>query len=197
MTKSFTTNPMWNFNPNFGATWDPLEMASTVIRGGLQLAYDEANFYTTNRNHQNPPFATNVSFPTSPALSVSASHGWWAAQATAAKPRLGGTDQSPSRKPLCQLPPRPSSRRRASGLRSTPRTRWPIHSNGHSAFSTSSLMAGRRRSTTSVTRRPICRSARRWIQRSTLRASGGQRHGLRSCRHRRPCRSCRKDGRWR
>lgn len=60
VTKMFTTNPLWNFNTNFGATWDPFGNGNTVIRGGLQVAYDEANFYTTNRNHQNPPFATNV-----------------------------------------------------------------------------------------------------------------------------------------
>jgi hypothetical protein len=46
------------FNPNFGATWDPFGNGNTVIRGGLMLVYDEANFYTGNRVHQNPPFAT-------------------------------------------------------------------------------------------------------------------------------------------
>jgi hypothetical protein len=95
VTKSFTNNPIWNFNPNFGATWDPFGNGSTVIRGGLQLAYDEANFYTTNRNHQNPPFATNVTSPVSGPVCFSepwleGGTGYGCQNLT-----LGGTNQSP------------------------------------------------------------------------------------------------------
>jgi hypothetical protein len=55
--KSFTQSSPLQFNPNFGATWDPFGDGKTVVRGGLGLVYDEANFYTSNRNHFNAPFA--------------------------------------------------------------------------------------------------------------------------------------------
>lgn len=55
--KSFTKSSPLQFNPNFGATWDPFGNGNTVVRGGLGLIYDEANFYTSNRNHFNAPFA--------------------------------------------------------------------------------------------------------------------------------------------
>jgi hypothetical protein len=93
VTKSFTNNPIWNFNPNFGATWDPFGNGNTVIRGGLQVAYDEANFYTTNRNHQNPPFATNVNVSTTGPICFS--EPWLLGGTGYGCNQVGGTNQSP------------------------------------------------------------------------------------------------------
>ncbi len=53
-----TKSSPWQFNPNFGASYDPFGNGNWVVRGGMGLVYDEANFYTGNRVHQNPPFAT-------------------------------------------------------------------------------------------------------------------------------------------
>jgi hypothetical protein len=102
VTKTFTTNPIWNFNPNFGATWDPKGNGSTVIRGGLQIAYDEANFYTGNRNHQNPPFATNVSVSiTGP---VCFSEPWLVGGTGYGCDQVGGTNTSPFPQPVVPTP---------------------------------------------------------------------------------------------
>ena len=102
VTKSFTTNPIWNFNPNIGATWDPFGNGNTVIRGGLQLAYDEANFYTTNRNHQNPPFATNVNVSTTGPICFS--EPWLLGGTGYGCNQVGGTDQSPFPQPVVPTP---------------------------------------------------------------------------------------------
>ena len=102
VTKSFTTNPIWNFNPNFGATWDPFGNGSTVIRGGLQVAYDEANFYTGNRNHQNPPFATNVSVSTTGPVCFS--EPWLVGGTGYGCDQVGGTNTSPFPQPVVPTP---------------------------------------------------------------------------------------------
>jgi hypothetical protein len=97
VAKTFTSNPIWNFNPNVGATWDAFGNGSTVIRGGLQLAYDEANFYTTNRNHQNPPFATNVSVNISGPTCFS--EPWLVGGTGYGCSQVGGTNTSPFPQP--------------------------------------------------------------------------------------------------
>jgi hypothetical protein len=102
VTKSFTNNPIWNFNPNIGATWDPFGNGSTVIRGGLQVAYDEANFYTTNRNHQNPPFATNVNVSTTGPICFS--EPWLLGGTGYGCNQVGGTNQSPFPQPVVPTP---------------------------------------------------------------------------------------------
>jgi hypothetical protein len=56
--KSNTKNTPWQFSPNFGASYDLRGDGKTVVRGGFAFAYDLANYYTSNRVHQNPPFAT-------------------------------------------------------------------------------------------------------------------------------------------
>lgn len=61
VTRQFTQNTPWQFEPNIGASWQPFGGGSTVIRGGMEVAYDVANYYTTNRVRQNPPFATDSS----------------------------------------------------------------------------------------------------------------------------------------
>lgn len=62
VTRQFTHNTPWQFDPNIGASWVPgFGHGNTVIRGGMEVAYDLANYYTTNRVHQNPPYATDTS----------------------------------------------------------------------------------------------------------------------------------------
>ncbi len=100
VSKSFTSNPIWNFNPNIGATWDPFGNGNTVIRAGLQLAYDEANFYTTNRNHQNPPFATNVTL----LGPVCFSEPWLTGGTGYGCDQVGGTNTSPYPQPVVPTP---------------------------------------------------------------------------------------------
>ena len=61
VTRQFTKNSPWQFSPNFGASWDPFGNGKTVIRAGAALGYDQVNFFTAQRNQQNPPFATAIS----------------------------------------------------------------------------------------------------------------------------------------
>ena len=62
--KAFTKSSPWQFAPNFGLSIDPTGSGKTVLRGGFELAYDQVNFFTAQRNEQNPPNAT-ASKPTS------------------------------------------------------------------------------------------------------------------------------------
>lgn len=59
--RNFTGSSPWLFSPNFGFSYDPFGNGKTVIRGGAELIYDEPNFYTGQRDQQNPPFAPNIS----------------------------------------------------------------------------------------------------------------------------------------
>jgi hypothetical protein len=59
--RQFTKNSPWQFSPNFGLSLDPFGDGKTVLRGGVELAYDMVNFFTGQRTQQNPPFATNIS----------------------------------------------------------------------------------------------------------------------------------------
>ena len=58
VSKSFTQSSPWQFSPNVGVSYDPWGNGKTVIRGGMEVAYDEVNFFTGQRVNQNPPFAT-------------------------------------------------------------------------------------------------------------------------------------------
>ncbi len=60
VTKQFTQNSYMQFSPNFGVSFDPAGTGKTVFRGGLALMFDNPNFFTSQRNQQNPPFATAV-----------------------------------------------------------------------------------------------------------------------------------------
>jgi len=60
VTKQFTKNSMWQFSPNVGFSFDPTGNGKTVIRAGASLNYDMVNFFTGQRNQQNPPFATAI-----------------------------------------------------------------------------------------------------------------------------------------
>ncbi len=59
--KAFTKNSLWQFSPNFGVSFDPAGDGKTVIRAGVELAYDKPNFFTGQRATYNPPFATVIS----------------------------------------------------------------------------------------------------------------------------------------
>jgi hypothetical protein len=59
--RNFTGSSPWLFSPNFGFSLDPRGDGKTVFRGGYELIYDEPNFYTGQRDQQNPPFAPNIS----------------------------------------------------------------------------------------------------------------------------------------
>ena len=59
--KNFTQNSLWQFSPRLGITYNPDGAGKTVLRVGGALVYDEPNFFTGQRNQQNPPFATAAS----------------------------------------------------------------------------------------------------------------------------------------
>ncbi len=58
--RAFTQNSIWQFSPNVGVAWDPNGSGKWAIRGGAELIYDEVNFFTSQRNQQNPPYATAI-----------------------------------------------------------------------------------------------------------------------------------------
>jgi len=60
VTTQFTKNSYGQFSPNFGVSYDPIGNGKTVIRAGAALMFDNPNFFTAQRNQQNPPFATAV-----------------------------------------------------------------------------------------------------------------------------------------
>ncbi len=60
VTRQFTKNSYLQFSPNFGMSFDPVGNGKTVFRAGASLMFDNPNFFTSQRNQQNPPFATAV-----------------------------------------------------------------------------------------------------------------------------------------
>jgi Carboxypeptidase regulatory-like domain len=61
VTRQFTKNSPWQFAPNLGLSYDPFGSGKTVMRAGISLGYDQVNFFTAQRNQQNPPYATAIS----------------------------------------------------------------------------------------------------------------------------------------
>ena len=59
--RQFTQNSPWQFSPNIGLSFDPTGTAKTIFRAGAAMMYDNPNFFTAQRNQQNPPFATAIS----------------------------------------------------------------------------------------------------------------------------------------
>jgi hypothetical protein len=60
VTRQFTHNSWGQFSPNVGISFDPVGNGKTVIRAGGALMFDNPAFFTSQRNQQNPPFATAV-----------------------------------------------------------------------------------------------------------------------------------------
>jgi Carboxypeptidase regulatory-like domain len=58
--RGFTDSHKLQIAPNVGVSFDPVGDGKTVIRAGGALMYDNPNFFTSQRNQQNPPFATAV-----------------------------------------------------------------------------------------------------------------------------------------
>lgn len=58
--KNFTENSPWQFSPRVGATWDPTGNGKTVFRIGAGLVYDEPNFFSAERQQDNPPFGLQI-----------------------------------------------------------------------------------------------------------------------------------------
>jgi hypothetical protein len=56
VSRGFTQNSPWQFDPNFGLAYDISGKGKTVIRAGAEFVYDEPNFFTAQRNQQNPPW---------------------------------------------------------------------------------------------------------------------------------------------
>jgi hypothetical protein len=83
VSKIFTQNSPWQFSPNFGVSFDPTGNGRTVIRGGAEIAFDQVNFFTAQRNQQNPPYATAISqLQTSTSGPISFSSPWSAGSVT-------------------------------------------------------------------------------------------------------------------
>lgn len=61
VTRQFTKNSYLQFSPNVGMSFDPSGNGKTVIRAGGALMFDNPNFFTSQRNQQNPPFSTAIS----------------------------------------------------------------------------------------------------------------------------------------
>jgi hypothetical protein len=59
--KNYTQNSLWQFSPRLGLTLNPDGAGKTVFRVGGAIIYDEPNFFTAQRNQQNPPFASAAS----------------------------------------------------------------------------------------------------------------------------------------
>jgi hypothetical protein len=60
VNRGFTNNHWNQFSPNVGVSFDPSGTGKTVVRAGGALMFDNPNFFTSQRNQQNPPFATAV-----------------------------------------------------------------------------------------------------------------------------------------
>jgi hypothetical protein len=58
--KAFTQKSPWQFSPRAGATFDPSGKGKMVIRVGAALVYDETNFFTAERQQDNPPWGLTL-----------------------------------------------------------------------------------------------------------------------------------------
>ena len=60
VNRGFANNRWAQFSPNVGISFDPTGAGKTIVRAGGAIMYDNPNFFTSQRNQQNPPFATAV-----------------------------------------------------------------------------------------------------------------------------------------
>jgi hypothetical protein len=93
VSANFTKNTPLDFNPNFGVSYDLFGNGKTVIRAGAAYAYDQPNFFTQQRNQQNPPFSALVS-PNS-AAQLCLSDPWLIGGTGNGCAQTGGTDVDP------------------------------------------------------------------------------------------------------
>jgi hypothetical protein len=105
---AFTKNSPWQFSPNVGVTLDPFGDGKTVLRAGFELAYDEVNFFTAQRNQQNAPFATLASVvptPSQPSNQLCFSRPWLIGGSSGAGcSQVGGTNTNPYPQPQVATP---------------------------------------------------------------------------------------------
>jgi hypothetical protein len=91
--KGLTNSSPLQFNPNFGASYDVFGTGKTILRAGVELAYDQPNFFVTQRIQQSPPFATSTSPNTSAQLCFS--QPWLIGGAGYGCNQTGGTNMDP------------------------------------------------------------------------------------------------------
>ncbi len=58
--KAFTQKSPWQFSPRVGATYDPSGNGKMVVRVGAALVYDTTNFFTAERQQDNPPYGLTL-----------------------------------------------------------------------------------------------------------------------------------------
>jgi len=90
---ALTHNSPWNFNPNFGFSFDLFGTGKSVFRGGVALVFDQPNFFVSQRVQQSPPFATQTTPNTGAQLCFS--HPWLVGGVGVGCSQVGGTDTSP------------------------------------------------------------------------------------------------------
>ena len=164
---SFTQNSPWQFSPNIGLSFDPTGDGKTVLRGGFSLGYDQVNFFTSQRNEDNPPFATAISqTQTTTSGPISFSSPWSVGQITT----------NPFPQPQIPTPLLRSSSLNRNMLSRLPSSILPTPKCGQQAFSGSLDEAGNSRFSTSGATPFICRWELRWegTERSTFPECGVQ-----------------------
>ncbi|HEU5339885.1 carboxypeptidase-like regulatory domain-containing protein [Edaphobacter sp.] len=102
VSRAYTKASPWQFNPNFGASWDPFGDGNTVVRGGLQVAYDAANLFTAAHMNINAPFDTASSPNTGAQLCFSTP--WLVGGVGVGCSQVGGTNISPYPQPIIPTP---------------------------------------------------------------------------------------------
>lgn len=100
ISNAFTRSSPWQFSPNIGLSFDPTGSGKTVLRAGFEVAYDEVNFFTAQRNEQNPPYATASNPNTTGQLCFS--QPWLLGGTGVGCSRVGASDTSPY--PTPQIP---------------------------------------------------------------------------------------------
>ena len=156
-------------SPNVGvASVTQTDRGNGRYRGGAELIYDEVNFFTSQRNQQNPPYATAIKqtqTSTSGPMNFSAP---WTVGSQTVKP-ISHNQQIPT-------PAIAQFFAQSQYIVDPVDTIRPTPCNGRSASSISSAMDGRHRWTTSATRPRTypwaCRSVRRYSP-PAIGAAGG------------------------
>lgn len=59
--RAFTQDSPWQFSPNLAVAFDPFGTGKTVVRAGVEMAYDQIPYATSQKVNRNSPFVSNVS----------------------------------------------------------------------------------------------------------------------------------------